>query len=182
MKTTYQLASLAILISACLAQPILAGKVQAHIGLHVDLSQYKTYSWLRPRVLTKAGIDENNPVNPVLKEMVVRQLSLKGLSEVADGGDLMIQAYALTESTPQLEAVIMAEGPGMDYGTPIATMGRYNRQGTLALNLIDRRTKKYAWFAMVTDSIPTGTLKPAEIRTRLEKAATELFKKYPVKK
>ncbi len=69
----------------------------------------------------------------------------------------------------------------MMYGTPIATMGRYNHQGTLCLNLIDRKTKKFAWFAMVTDSLPSGTLKPAEIRSRLDKAATSIFKKYPVK-
>jgi hypothetical protein len=78
-----------------------------------------------------------------------------------------------------LEAVIMAEGPGMMYGTPIATMGRYNKEGTLALNLIDSKTKKSAWFAMVTDSLPNKTLKPDEIRSKLDKAARNIFKKYP---
>jgi hypothetical protein len=34
---------------------------------------------------------------------------------------------------------------------------------------------------MVTDSLPTGTLEPDEIRAQLDKAAKNIFKKYPVK-
>jgi hypothetical protein len=35
---------------------------------------------------------------------------------------------------------------------------------------------------MVTDSLPTGTLEPEQIREQLDKAAKNIFKKYPVKK
>jgi len=70
----------------------------------------------------------------------------------------------------------------MTLGDPVATIGRYNRQGTLYLNLIDRLAKKSAWFAMVTDSLPNGTLNPEQIRAKLDKAAADIFKKYPVKK
>jgi hypothetical protein len=65
---------------------------------------------------------------------------------------------------------------------PLVVISRYNREGTLYLNLIDSHTKKSAWFAMVGDSLPTRTLKPEEIRSKLDKAATNIFKKYPVKK
>jgi len=116
-----------------------------------------------------------------------RELSQRGLSEVADDADLQIQAWVLTESVPQLEAVIIANvvveaGTYMTLGDPVATIGRYNRQGTLYLNLIDRLAKKSAWFAMVTDSLPNGTLNPEQIRAKLDKAAADIFKKYPVKK
>ena len=90
------------------------------------------------RFLIKTGIDDNNPNNPVLKAVVNQHLALVGLKEVEDGGDLAIQAYVLTESVPQLEAVLFGEGYAFDYGTVVASMGRYNRQGTLYLNLIDQ--------------------------------------------
>ena len=48
--------------------------------------------------------------------------------------------------------------------------------------MIDRLAKKSAWFAMVTDSLPNGTLNPEQIRAKLDKAAADIFKKYPVKK
>jgi hypothetical protein len=157
-----------------------AAKVKTQGGKH--LSQYKSYQWFPPRVLTKVGLEENHVANPVLKEVVGRQLSERGMTELADGADLQIQAWVFTESVPQLEAMIYTIDPNMLYGAPIATVGRYNRQGTLFLNLIDRRTKKSAWIGMVTDSLPTGTLEPEQIREQLDKAAKNIFKKYPVNK
>ena len=182
MTTLYRIPCLIVLFSVGLMQPSFAGKVKAQIGNNADFAQYRTYQWLPPRVLTGAGVVEDHPANPILKEVIGRQLSQKRLNELADGADLQIQVYVLTESVPQLEAVLLGGEAGMYYGTPIATMGRYNRQGTLYINLIDRRTKKSAWLAMSTESLPSGTPKPEEIRKKLDHAATAIFKKYPVKK
>jgi hypothetical protein len=55
-------------------------------------------------------------------------------------------------------------------------MGRYNREGTLVVNLIDTRTKKSAWVGMVQESIDN---KPGAGRKKLPSAAAKLFKKYP---
>jgi Domain of unknown function (DUF4136) len=182
VNTPYRILGLTMVISVGLMPPVFAGNVKAQTAKDADFPRYKTYQWLPPRVLTKLGIDENNPGNPALKEVVGRQLSQKGLNERADGADLLIQAYVLTEYVPQLEAVLLAVSPDLTYGTVIATMGRYNRDGTLVLNLIDSRTNKSAWSAMVTNSLPRGVLKPEFIRAQLDKAATQIFKKYPVKK
>jgi uncharacterized protein DUF4136 len=169
-----------LLASACLMPPLRAATVKTQGGK--NLSQYKSYQWFPPRVLTKLGLEENHVANPVLKEVVGRQLAERGLTELADGADLQIQVWIFTESVPQVEALIYTIDPYMLYGAPIATVGRYNRQGTLFLNLIDRQTKKSAWIGMVTESLPTGTLEPDQIRAQLDKAAKNLFKKYPVKK
>jgi hypothetical protein len=178
---------LILLSAASLMPPPAAAKVESFTDPKADFSQYKTFQWLPPRVLTKAGVDEDHPAAPVLKDAVGRQLTQKGLSEVAEGGDLQIQTYVLTELTPQLEALIFAPGFGdqgdiMTFGAPMATVGRYNKQGSLYLNLIDRRTKKSAWCAMESKTLPNRTLKPDELRSKLDKAAQNMFKKYPVKK
>lgn len=180
MRMICRIIFLTLLISAFLMPLLQAGKVKTQGGK--DLAQYKTYQWFPPRVLTKLGLEENHPANPILKEVVGQQLSGVGLTEVADGADLQIQAWVFTQSVPQLEAMIYSIDPYMLYGTPIATVGRYNREGTLLLNLVDRRTKKSAWAAMVTNSLPTGTLEPDQIRAKLDKAAQDIFKKYPLKK
>jgi hypothetical protein len=178
---------LTLLTLASLPATLSAAKVTVYPGTNIDINGYRTYQWFPPRVLTKVGVVEDHPANSVLKEAVGRELSQRGLSEVADGADFQIQAWVLTESVPQLEAVIIAAvavqpGTYMTLGDPITTVGRYNRQGTLYLNLIDRRSKKSAWFAMVTHSLPTGTMKPDQIRAKLDRAASDIFKKYPVKK
>ena len=64
------------------------------------------------------------------------------------GGDLQVSAGALSESIPQLEAVILPPGfAQLDYARPIGTMGRYNKEGTLVVNLIISGTTKFAWLA-----------------------------------
>ena len=62
------------------------------------------------------------------------------------------------------------------------TQYKVNNNFSLYLNLIDVKTKKSAWAAMVTDSLKGGYLSPEDIRAKLDKAATNIFKKYPGKK
>ncbi len=158
------------------------------MGKTADFARYKTFQWLPPRVMTAEGVVENHPANPILEAAVGSQLTQKGLTEVASGGDLQIQAWVLTEPVPQLVAIIVA-AVSIDLTTkvvtvsdPVAAITRFNQQGSLYLNLIDSRTNKSAWFAMTSDSLPTGTLKPEQIKAKLNKAAVAIFKKYPAKK
>jgi hypothetical protein len=90
-------------------------------------------------VLTNVGEVENHPANPILKEVIGQQLTQKGRQELAGGADLQIQVTVLTDTTPQLEAVVFAYFPGDWSPTQVASLGRYNRTGTLCLNLIDHR-------------------------------------------
>src|SRR6185295_17506319 len=103
----------------------------------------------------------------------------RGLKEVTEGGDLQVATCALNGHVPQLEAYIFPQGTPYDYVQPIAAVGRYNREGTLAISLIDTRTKKSAWAGLITESIddkPGGGIK------KIPKATETLFKKYPAKK
>jgi hypothetical protein len=188
MKLRYSAPGLILLISACLTTPLFADKVTVYPNPKADFGRYRTYQWLPPRVLTRIGIDDNNPANPLLKQVLGQQLSQKGLSEVSDGADLQIQVWVLTETVPQLEAIIFSElsidvsNSGMSVSDSVAGVMQYNRKGTIYFNLIDTQTKQSAWFAMVSDSLPNGTLKQEEIREKLNRAAIQLFKKYPVRK
>jgi hypothetical protein len=181
MRSSSKIVALILLASAGLL-PVFAAKVKVVLAKDANMAQYKTYQWLPPRILVKTGIEENHPGNPILKEVVGKYLTSVGLTEVPDGADLAIQTYVLTESVPQLEAVLFGEGYNFDYGTVVASMGRYNRQGTLYVNLIDRKTKKSAWAGMSTEDLNRGTLSNDQIRGKLEETASALFKKYPLKK
>jgi hypothetical protein len=169
-----------LLAAVCvlLVAPCFAGKVQSWVGKEADFSRYKTYQWLPVRVLTKTGVVENDDVAaPLIRESVNRQLTQKGLKEVAEGGDLQVSAFALSESIPQIEAVILPAGAaGLDFATPIATMGRYNKEGTLIVNLIISGTKKSAWLGMAKESVDN---KRGAGLKKIDKAATSMFRKYP---
>ncbi len=171
-----QFAVLLLIAAGPLAECCFAGKVRVEVMPGADFARYKTYEWLPPRVLTSAGVVENHPVvGPALKDAINRELAGKGLREVAEGGDLQVSAFALRESVPQLEAVVFG-GPDMMYAQPIATMGRYNHEGTLVVNLIDTKTKKSAWVGMARETIDRGEGSGLK---KLPVAAAKLFKKYP---
>jgi len=169
-----------MLLGAALLTPCFAGKVKTFVNENVDFASYKTYQWLPTRVLAKTGIVEDDPaISPIIKAAVNRELTARGLKEVAEGGDLQVITCALNTYIPQLDAYIFPVGVPYDYPTPLAAMGRYNREGTLAISLIDRNTKKSAWAGMITESIDN---KPGAGARKIPKATETLFKKYPVKK
>ena len=156
-----------------------AAKVKVYAAKGVDLAAYKTYEWLPPKILGKGGVVESDPeFAPLIKAAFNKQLALRGLQEVPSGGDLQVATLALAESIPQLEAVLFQGNIEMDYGTPIATMGRYNREGTLVINLIDPKTKKSAWTGLARETIDN---KPGAGKKKIDQAAADIFKKYPVK-
>ncbi len=170
----------AVLLFPAVERCFAAEKVKVYVGPEADFARYKTYEWLPPKILGKTGVIEGDPeYSPLIKAAVNKQLELKGLREVPSGGDLQVSTLALAESVPQLEAVVFPGYVAMDYATPIATMGRYNREGTLVVNLIDTRTKKSAWAGLAKETLKN---KPGAGKEKIDQAAARLFKKYPAKK
>jgi hypothetical protein len=167
-----------MILAALFAATCLAGSVKTAIGEGVDLTSYKTYSWLDTRLLAKTGIVDNDPVfDPLIRSAVNRELSKKGLMEVAEGGDLQVSAAAFGESIPQVEAMYFPSMPAADWGMGGVTIGRYNREGTLIVNLIDAKTKKSAWGGMARENL-NG---PGSGKQKVGPAAAAIFKKFPIK-
>jgi len=176
MRTFFLLSAACFLAGSASAQKV--KMVQYSKG--ADFNSFKTYQWLPVRALEKTGIVEDDPrLAPVVKESINQQLTAKGLTEVATGGDLQISVMALSESSPQMEAILFASpmDAALLVGTPIGTLGRYNKEGTLAVNLIDPKTNKSAWSALATSSIDTPERTPPKVR----KAITKMFEHYPPK-
>jgi hypothetical protein len=167
----------AALIGASLCMLCFAGKVKTMTGEGADFSRYKTYEWLPPKTYTPTGIVENDPViAPLIKQAVNAELAKKGLREVESGGDLQVATLALAEWMPQVEALVFSTGTQPNWGTAVTTVGRYNKQGSLFVNLIDTRTKLSAWLAMATESLAD---KPGSGQKKIAGAAANMFKKYP---
>lgn len=176
-EAVFQMGPLAVLGASLLA-PCFAGDVTTQVGKDADFSRYKTYQWLPTRLLTKTGLIENDPeFTALVKQAVNRELSKRGLEEVAEGGDLQVTTTGLAVSVPQLEAVVFMPTTNPAYASqPVHTIGRYNKQGTLVVTLIDSRSKKGAWAGMVTKALDN---KPGSGGKKIDKATADLFKKYP---
>lgn len=164
---------------------LLAGTAAAEMKVfpnkQADFSQYKTYEWLPPRLMNRRGITDNDErFTPVIKRLVDAQMAAKGFQRVEKGGDMQIITAAVSESTPQLEAIMVFFNYATDWGYPsgYATMSRVNREGTLALGFIDTRTQKGLWVGMYT----AGLGKPGTEEKTVDKAVRKLFNKFPPSK
>ena len=155
----------------------LGADVKTAVAKDVDFSRYKTYLFLPSKLLTKQGVvDGDDRLSPLIAKSVKEQLTKKGFTEVKENADFEVVTWALSESIPQLEAVLFAPYGYVDWGTaPISTIGRYNRQGTLAVNLVDVKTNKSIWAGMVTRALN----KPSKVGSDIDKGASDLFKKFP---
>jgi hypothetical protein len=82
-------ASRALIGVALFAACLCFGKVKVQFDKKIDFSRYKTYQWFPPRVLTKSGIQEDDPtVSPLIRAAVNREMTRRNLTEVPSGGDL----------------------------------------------------------------------------------------------
>jgi len=156
---------------------LMAADVKTFPAKDVDLSVYRTYTLLPTRVLTGNGVVENDPeVSPLIAEALRKQLSRKGLTEQSEGADLEVAAGGLAVSIPQVEALVFNPSNDATWGTsPIAVLGRYNKEGTLIVNLIDPRMKKSVWLGVTKRALG----KPSTLKKDIDKATEAMFKKYP---
>jgi hypothetical protein len=159
-------------------------KVKFDYDRQANFTSYKTYQWLPPRILKKSGIDEGDDVvAPFIKTAVNRELNRRGLTEAPDG-QIQISAWAFADAVPNVDALIYPGyglGPGgvpaINIGAPPTAIGRYNKSGTVLVNLIDASTKKSIWGAIGSGDLP----KKSQLKEKVDKAVGEMFEKYPIK-
>ena len=164
------------LFLATLPALLMAGDVKTFAEKDVDLSTSKTYRLLPTRVLTVNGVIEDDPeISPLIVAALRKQLSQKGLTEVSEAADLEVAAGGLAVSIPQIEAFLLTPLNTVSWDSPIATLGRYNKEGTLIVNLIDARTSRSVWLGVAKRALG----KPSSLSRDIDRAAEAMFKKYP---
>jgi hypothetical protein len=174
-----------LILVAILATGVCLGKTKVQVNKKFDFTQFKTYQWFPPRILKKSGLVENDQVvTPLIKAAVNRELAARNLTEVADGADLKVSVWAVPEAIATVDALIYPGAIRVPAGSmidpvesPIGSIGRYNRKGTIVVNLIDSASKTSAWAALDNQNYTDVN----NLGGPIEKAVTNIFKKYPVK-
>jgi hypothetical protein len=164
-------------LAVTMVPPAAAGDVKAGAARGVDISRYKTFQILPVRVLTKSGIQENDPVvSPIITAALRRELTKKGLREVSESPDLQVLPGGLQTTFPSIDAIFYNFVGDASWGTStLVTIGRYNKEGTLFVNLVDPRDDKSVWLGFAKRALG----KPSSLKGDIDKAADALFKKYP---
>lgn len=157
----------------------LTAKVKILPSKKYDISKYETYEWLPPRVMTRQGLLEDDPVvAPLIRQVVNKYLAVKGYREVAENAQLKLLTGGFSETTSQLEGFLITYGFDYYYGwgpTYASPVSRVNREGTFLVGLIDAQTNEGVWLGLSTALV--GDHK--DIDKTINKAASNLLKKLP---
>ncbi len=152
-----------------------------------DFSKFHTYVWAGGKDLTNSGLLDNSLVDKRVKEIVTRQLTAKGLTEVAAGqpSDLVVRYWVGVREKTEIDTIPTAGYGGYAYGPYWA--GRWGpaydqvvvnnyHEGTLIVDLIDAKSKDLAWRAYLVQTMDRDLKKTAE---KAERNAEAAFTNYP---
>lgn len=167
-----------LLAGALLVTGALCAAAQTDYDHKADFGRYHTYSWIG----VKAG---NSLWQDRIMNAVDSQLAAKGLKRVPSGGDLAVSAFGRTTEHDTLQTFY--DGfPGWGWragwwgiGTGTATTDVVpERIGSLTVDLFDGQTKQLVWRGRAADTVSD---KPEKNEKKVEKAAEDMFKKFPPK-
>ena len=153
-----------------------AQQVKTDFDHQANFSQYKTYSW-----------QEIKPANSLwdarIKNAVDAQLTAKGWTQVASGGDVAVVAIKTSQTQRSLQTFYDGFGGGWGwrrfggggFGEATTTEQDY-KEGTLVIDLYDAKTKQLIWRGSAEDMVSN---KAEKNEKNLEKGVAKMFKKFP---
>jgi len=151
-----------------------AQQVQTDFDHQANFTQYKTYSWQE----IKPG---DSLWDSRIRNAVDAQFEAKGLSQVADGGDITIVAIKTSQTQRTLQTFYDGLGGGWrwrgfgGFGESTTTEQDY-KEGTLVIDLYDGKTRQLIWRGS-TESVLSDKAEKNE--KNLDKGVAKMFKNFP---
>jgi hypothetical protein len=175
--------SLTVLLGACASGPTII----ANQDPNADFSAYKTYSFMDPLSTDQAGA--SGLLSGFLIKSTSAELEARGMKRGWPDPDLLIdfvvsaQQKIQTRSQPSSTAT-MHRGRG-GYGTwggysmsMSTTTATQKTEGTVAIDVIDRKRKQVVWEAAATGRVTEKTRD--NLQSAVPMVVAELFERYPV--
>jgi Domain of unknown function (DUF4136) len=163
-----------------------AFKVNTDYDQTADFSSFKTFAFAGPAEMNRGGIYDNSLMQKRVESAVVRQLTTKGLRQVAvdEPQDLLVHYWVNVQDKQRLESggtsVGVARGPyggygwGAGYGGGVTTVDY--REGTLIVDLIEAAKKQLVWRATIVGTLQDSSLENVELGNE---AIAKAFQNYP---
>lgn len=178
--------------AACLLSACASVEVDVWDPSKFAAGNYRTYSWRSEPF--SSGFYTHDPiyvVDPLLREVVNEELSRKGFSEVARGGDFSIDyifAPGVRLGAPTEQTSYISARAGVRPNTTISQAERDNaialsgvkETRNIALQINDGASGKEVWRAVITKIVANAN-EPGRNRTRsiLKSGVSKAFRNLP---
>ena len=154
----------------------IAQEIKTDYDRKADFSQYKTFSFEKVETKDPLWVDR-------ITFAIGGELTAKGLTQVASGGDVAIIAIGMTTDRQTLDTFYDTFPGGWGwrwgsgYGDATTTAETYT-VGTLVVDLFDRKTKALLWRGSANNTLSNNSTKNIK---NLDKSVEKLFKGFPPK-
>jgi hypothetical protein len=156
-------------------------KVKVNYNKDFNFGNIKTYSWDR-------GMAARNPhIDRMIVAGVERELAARGLSKVnADADVIVVYAAAVgIDLNVAYGGRGNSAGAAQQTGIPSADRSWTVPKGSLAITMMDTKSKDLIWSGVATDSLPGEPSSDIEkdakkMEKPVSRSIEKIFKKYPV--
>lgn len=168
-------------IAGCATGP----RISSEVDPEADFGSYRTFGFYAPLALEKEGYA--TPTTDRIKAAARAQLESRGYVYAAEQPDLWVNLNAYMQEKTSVTSI-----PTVDYNYYYSyrarsyfavpywrdqTEVRNYTEGTLNVDLVDRRKNRLVWEGIAVGRI--AKLKPEERAARIDATMTEIFARYP---
>lgn len=168
-------------IAGCATGP----RISSEVDPEADFGSYRTFGFYAPLALEKEGYA--TPTTDRIKAAARTQLESRGYVYAAEQPDLWVNLNAYIQEKTSVTSI-----PTVDYNYYYSyrarsyfavpywrdqTEVRNYTEGTLNVDLVDRRKNRLVWEGIAVGRI--AKLKPEERAARIDATMTEIFARYP---
>ncbi len=168
-------------IAGCATGP----RISSEVDPEADFGSYRTFGFYAPLALEKEGYA--TPTTDRIKAAARAQLESRGYVYAAEQPDLWVNLNAYIQEKTSVTSI-----PTVDYNYYYSyrarsyfavpywrdqTEVRNYTEGTLNVDLVDRRKNRLVWEGIAVGRI--AKLKPEERAARIDATMTEIFARYP---
>lgn len=162
-----------MLLSGCASVPTKDIQVDAQADPQANLSGYKTYTWAGSAAIVNDEYGQWEPpafdADAEIKYLIDRELRERGMSENSADPDMFV-AFAAGIDMDAL-GLKMDPETNMDMLTNVP-------QGALVVGFVDSQSGFVIWLGVATAEVQESP-DTETVKTRLDHAVTQLFKKLP---
>jgi hypothetical protein len=143
-----------------------------------DLWMYRTFDWGQRENIeeSKNPLHYNELNDKRIKSAVQEQMTLRGYELSSEKPDLILHYHIVVDD----QSVVTTEPYGYRYGPYWMRMHTnvYSyREGTLILDLMDKKTNNLIWRGWAVSAI--DQIDPKDVDELIKTAVSRIFKKYP---
>jgi hypothetical protein len=168
----------------------LAGCAVTDLDKSADFTRYKTFAWGKSDVEVSNPVYDSDLINKRIYHAVEKEFAKRGIVKNDRNPDFIVRYHTYTEEKQQTQGghpyrygfhpfggfYPFAFGWGFPYYlTTPQTTSEYT-EGTLVLDIIDRRSDELIWRGSVSGNVEDTS----NLKKQIEKGIKAIMKKYPV--